>query len=112
MEQKTDGADSVSAWPRVTHALGLTRLQLDFLLSIDEIIKETGVSPTYQDLSEEFGISKSGAHRLVGVLLKRGWVGHLPGCRRSLVVLRPVKIPPGHYAPYEWSLAPGLQIQA
>jgi hypothetical protein len=60
-------------------------------------------------LADEFGLSKSCAHRAVEKLRERGWVGHMPGCSRSLALLRPVEVPVDRYEPYEWSLAPALQ---
>ena len=68
---------------------GVTGKQLELLTFIKAYIKiNNGVSPTFDEMSEHLGQhSKSGAHRLVAALIKRGHIRSLRGMARSIVVV-------------------------
>src|SRR6201999_3867486 len=57
----------------------LTRKQHELLMFIHERIKETGVSPSFDEMKEALDLgSKSGIHRLITALEERGCVRRLP----------------------------------
>ncbi|MBP2303308.1 LexA family protein [Azospirillum picis] len=89
-------------------AYGLTPRQRDCLYAIAEMTRATGVCPTYAEIGAELGLVKSNVHRLVHGLRERGWVEVLPNRKRSIALLREVKVEDDHFASYEWSLAPDL----
>jgi repressor LexA len=67
----------------------LTKKQYELLLFIDRRLKETGVSPSFDEMKEALGLrSKSGIHRLMTGLEERGFVRRLPHRARALEVLR------------------------
>ena len=67
----------------------LTKKQYELLLFIDGRLKETGVSPSFDEMKEALGLrSKSGIHRLMTGLEERGFVRRLPHRARALEVLR------------------------
>jgi len=66
-------------------AYGLTQKQLDLARFIAERIKRTGVSPSYDEMKAALGLeSKSGIHRLVDALEKRGMIRRRPNMARSI----------------------------
>src|SRR6201999_3351441 len=70
----------------------LTRKQHELLMFIHERIKETGVSPSFDEMKEALDLaSKSGIHRLITALEERGFLRRLPHRARALEV---VKLPP------------------
>ena len=75
----------------------LTPKQHELLMFIHERIKETGVSPSFDEMKEALGLgSKSGIHRLVTALEERGFVQRLPHRARALEVVRlPNEATPG-----------------
>ena len=67
----------------------LTRKQHELLMFIHERIKETGVSPSFDEMKEALDlVSKSGIHRLITALEERGFVRRLPHRARALEVIR------------------------
>ncbi len=67
----------------------LTRKQYELLLFIDKRLRETGVSPSFDEMKEALGLrSKSGIHRLMTGLEERGFIRRLPHRARALEVLR------------------------
>ncbi len=67
----------------------LTRKQHDLLLFIHDRIKETGVSPSFDEMKEALDLaSKSGIHRLITALEERGFLRRLPHRARALEVVK------------------------
>ena len=71
----------------------LTTKQHELLCFVDERLKETGVSPSFEEMKEALGLkSKSGIHRLISALEERDFIRRLPNRARALEVL---KLPEG-----------------
>jgi repressor LexA len=67
----------------------LTRKQKELLLFIHSRIKETGVSPSFDEMKEALDLaSKSGIHRLITALEERGFLRRLAHRARALEVLK------------------------
>ena len=67
----------------------LTRKQHELLMFIHERIKETGVSPTFDEMKEALDLaSKSGIHRLITALEERGFLRRLAHRARALEVVK------------------------
>jgi repressor LexA len=67
----------------------LTAKQKVLLLYIHERIKETGVSPSFDEMKEALDLaSKSGIHRLITALEERGFLRRLPHRARAHEVLK------------------------
>lgn len=67
----------------------LTRKQNELLLFIHKRIKETGVSPSFDEMKTALQLaSKSGVHRLITALEERGFIRRLPHRARALEVLK------------------------
>lgn len=67
----------------------LTAKQKELLLYIHERIKETGVSPSFDEMKEALDLaSKSGIHRLITALEERGFLKRLAHRARALEVLK------------------------
>src|ERR1041385_232955 len=67
----------------------LTAKQKELLLYIHERIKETGVSPSFDEMKEALDLaSKSGIHRLITALEERGFLRRLPHRARALEVTK------------------------
>lgn len=67
----------------------LTSKQKELLLYIHSRIKETGVSPSFDEMKEALDLaSKSGIHRLITALEERGFLRRLPHRARALEVLK------------------------
>jgi repressor LexA len=67
----------------------LTKKQHELLMFIHERIKETGVSPSFDEMKEALGLaSKSGIHRLITALEERGFLRRLPHRARALEVTK------------------------
>jgi repressor LexA len=67
----------------------LTAKQKELLLYIHERIKESGVSPSFDEMKEALDLaSKSGIHRLITALEERGLLRRLPPRARALEVLK------------------------
>lgn len=71
----------------------LTKKQHELLLFIDTRLRETGISPSFDEMKEALGLkSKSGIHRLITALEERGFIRRLAHRARALEVL---KLPDG-----------------
>ena len=67
----------------------LTAKQKELLLYIHERIKETGVSPSFDEMKDALNLaSKSGIHRLITALEERGFIRRLAHRARALEVVK------------------------
>jgi repressor LexA len=67
----------------------LTKKQFELLLFINERLKETGVSPSFDEMKEALNLkSKSGIHRLITALEERGFIKRLAHRARALNVIK------------------------
>ena len=67
----------------------LTKKQRELLLFINDRIKESGVSPSFDEMKEALDLaSKSGIHRLITALEERGFLRRLAHRARALEVLK------------------------
>lgn len=75
----------------------LTHKQHELLLFIHACVKETGISPSFDEMKDALDLaSKSGIHRLISALEERGFIRRLPNRARALEVIRlPDSIAPG-----------------
>jgi len=88
----------------------LTRKQHELLMFIHERIKETGVSPSFDEMKDALDLaSKSGIHRLITALEERGFLRRLPHRARALEVLKlPEQATPGRgRAPFKPQVVEG-----
>ncbi|MBF0166563.1 MAG: transcriptional repressor LexA [Alphaproteobacteria bacterium] len=89
----------------------LTKKQYELLMFIEKRLKESGVSPSFDEMKEALGLkSKSGIHRLITGLEERGFLNRLPHRARALEVTRlpdnikddradPRPVPSRHFKP-------------
>ena len=67
----------------------LTLKQHQLLLFIHDRIKETGVSPSFDEMKDALELaSKSGVHRLISALEERGFIRRLKNRARALEVVK------------------------
>ena len=67
----------------------LTKKQFELLLFINERLKESGVSPSFEEMKEALNLkSKSGIHRLITALEERGFIKRLAHRARALDVIK------------------------
>ena len=67
----------------------LTRKQYELLIFIDWHLKETGFSPSFEEMKEALELrSKSGIHRLISALEERGFLRRRHHRARALEVLK------------------------
>ncbi|HET9147888.1 MAG TPA: transcriptional repressor LexA [Acetobacteraceae bacterium] len=67
----------------------LTPKQHDLLIFIDQHLRRTGCSPSFEEMKEALDLrSKSGIHRLIGALEERGFLARHKHRARALEVLR------------------------
>ncbi len=67
----------------------LTKKQKNLLIFINEKLKHTGVSPSYDEMRMSLNLkSKSGIHRLISALEERGFIKRLPHKARALEVIK------------------------
>jgi repressor LexA len=67
----------------------LTRKQYELLVYIDKHLKDTGFSPSFEEMKDALQLkSKSGIHRLISALEERGYLGRRHHRARALEVLR------------------------
>ena len=67
----------------------LTKKQKNLLLYINNKIRSTGVSPSYEEMKNSLNLkSKSGIHRLISALEERGFIKRLAHKARALEVLK------------------------
>jgi repressor LexA len=92
----------------------LTRKQYELLVYIDKHLKQTGFSPSFEEMKDALSLkSKSGIHRLISALEERGYLARRHHRARALDVLRlpdnmvgrelPAKSPPDADAPPAFS---------
>jgi len=68
----------------------LTRKQHELLTFIDKHLRETGFSPSFEEMKEALQLkSKSGIHRLISALEERGFLSRRHHRARALEVTRP-----------------------
>lgn len=85
----------------------LTRKQHELLMFIHERIKESGVSPSFDEMKEALDLaSKSGIHRLITALEERGFIRRLAHRARALEVVKlpeqaTASAPKGGRAPFK-----------
>jgi repressor LexA len=79
----------------------LTRKQHELLLYIDAKLRETGVSPSFEEMKDALDLrSKSGIHRLISALEERGFLRRHHHRARALEVMRlPENVAPRRIAP-------------
>jgi repressor LexA len=69
-------------------SMGLTRKQHGLLVYINSRVRESGIPPSFDEMADAVDLkSKSGVHRLLTSLEKRGYVRRMPGRARALEVL-------------------------
>jgi repressor LexA len=67
----------------------LTAKQRELLLFIDSRLKDSGISPSFDEMREALDLkSKSGVHRLISALEERGFIRRLPNRARALEVVK------------------------
>jgi repressor LexA len=67
----------------------LTAKQRELLLFVDGRLRESGVSPSFDEMREALALkSKSGVHRLISALEERGFIRRLPNRARALEVVK------------------------
>jgi len=67
----------------------LTKKQHELLVFIDGRLRDSGVSPSFDEMKDALGLrSKSGIHRLITGLEERGFIRRLPHRARALEILR------------------------
>ena len=67
----------------------LTAKQHELLIFIQDRLRETGVSPSFDEMREALDLkSKSGVHRLISALEERHFIRRLPNRARALEVLK------------------------
>lgn len=67
----------------------LTAKQHELLMFINERLRKTGVSPSFDEMREALDLkSKSGVHRLISALEERRFIRRLPNRARALEVVR------------------------
>lgn len=89
----------------------LTRKQHQLLGFIDRHLKETGFSPSFDEMKDALNLrSKSGIHRLISALEERGFLSRRHHRARALEVLRlPEHAPLSEHAPL---MEPAAEIAA
>ena len=94
----------------------LTRKQHELLMFIHERIKESGVSPSFDEMKEALDLaSKSGIHRLITALEERGFLRRLPHRARALEVVKmpqqaTAAAPPKGRAPFRPQVVEGVRM--
>src|SRR5512136_3420649 len=83
----------------------LTRKQHELLMFIDRHLRETGFSPSFEEMKAALSLkSKSGIHRLITALEERGFLRRRAHRARALEVIRL----PENLAPRAGRTAPKL----
>lgn len=73
----------------------LTQKQYQLLMFINKVIKETGCSPSFEEMKAAVGLkSKSGIHALIEALVEREFIRKLPHKARALEVVKMPKFKP------------------
>ena len=67
----------------------LTEKQYKLLMYINKVLKETGCSPSFEEMKQAVGLkSKSGIHALIEALEERNFIKKLPHKARALEIVR------------------------
>ncbi len=67
----------------------LTKKQYELLMFINERLKETGVSPSFDEMKDALHLrSKSGIHRLITALVERGFLRRMAHRARALEIVK------------------------
>jgi repressor LexA len=67
----------------------LTKKQYELLIFIDQHLRDTGISPSFDEMKDALDLkSKSGIHRLITALEERGFIRRLVHRARALEVIR------------------------
>jgi repressor LexA len=67
----------------------LTHKQHELLAYIDNQLKTTGISPSFEEMKVALNLkSKSGIHRLINALVERQFIRRLPNRARALEIIR------------------------
>ena len=91
----------------------LTEKQYKLLLFINKVLKETGCSPSFDEMKDAVGLkSKSGIHALIEALEERNFIRKLPHKARALEVLRLPKLKPSAIIEEEKKREQALQFSA
>jgi repressor LexA len=78
----------------------LTAKQRELLMFIDARLKESGISPSFDEMREALDLkSKSGVHRLISALEERGFIRRLPNRARALEVVKSADARPANVTP-------------
>ena len=78
----------------------LTAKQRELLLFIDKRLKQSGISPSFDEMREALDLkSKSGVHRLISALEERGFIRRLPNRARALEILKLPDVPAANVTP-------------
>jgi repressor LexA len=78
----------------------LTAKQRELLMFIDARLKESGISPSFDEMREALDLkSKSGVHRLISALEERGFIRRLPNRARALEVVKSADPRPANVTP-------------
>ena len=94
----------------------LTRKQHELLMFIHERIRETGVSPSFDEMKDALDLaSKSGIHRLITALEERGFLRRLAHRARALEVVKmpqqaTAASPPKGRAPFKPQVVEGVRM--
>ncbi len=87
----------------------LTRKQHELLVFIDRHLKETGFSPSFEEMKEALHLkSKSGIHRLISALEERGFLSRRHNRARALEVVRMPDDGVPAWAPAATAAPPGI----
>jgi repressor LexA len=88
----------------------LTRKQYELLVYIDRHLKQTGFSPSFEEMKDALNLkSKSGIHRLISALEERGYLARRHHRARALDVLRlPDNMTPREAVAMEAEATPGF----
>ena len=91
----------------------LTEKQYKLLMFINKVLKETGCSPSFEEMKEAVGLkSKSGIHALITALEERNFIKKLPHRARALEVVRLPKFKPSAIIEEEKKRETALQNSA
>lgn len=73
----------------------LTQKQYKLLMFINKVLKETGCSPSFDEMKDAVGLkSKSGIYALIESLVERNYLKRIPHKARALEVVRLPKLKP------------------
>ena len=90
----------------------LTVKQRELLQFIDDRLKASGVSPSFDEMREALELkSKSGVHRLISALEERRFIRRLPNRARALEVIKMPENVVAAAAPVIGSIAPATRSQ-